>query len=75
MHKYKLKDEYLKDGERVIIGVGVTEKGYIQSVTPLESPLLEEVAADAVAPVQAVAPVAPAPEPIQTTQIPVKENE
>lgn len=43
MFKYKLKEEFLKDGDRDFIGFGRTKEGFISSSTPIESPLLEEV--------------------------------
>lgn len=83
MYKYKLKEEYLKDGERTFIGFGVTEKGFISSPTKIESPLLdfvgEEKAEAPAAPAQTAAPTSPAPAQPQQPQTPAapaasKEN-
>lgn len=67
MHTYKLKQEYLKDGERTFIGVGVTKEGVIESATPLESPLLEEVR-------EAAAPAPSAAAPPQPTSTNIQEQ-
>lgn len=62
MYKYKLKKEYIDDGERTFVGVGVTKEGVIESATPLESNLLELVSngSDQVAATPAAQPLASA---------------
>jgi hypothetical protein len=42
-YKYKLKDEYLKDGERTFPNHGITKQGIIETDTAIESPLLDIV--------------------------------
>lgn len=79
MYKYKLKEEYLTDGERTFIGYGVTQKGFISSATKIESPLLdfvgEEKAEAPAAPAQPAAPAAPAPQQPQTPAAPAASKE
>lgn len=72
MYKYKLKDEYIQDGERVFIGFGTTKEGIISSATPIESPLLELIEGQEPVPAQPVQAVT-APQtiaPVQPTQPP-----